>query len=475
MSGAWETVIGLEVHAQLLTKTKAFCSCSAAYGAPPNTNTCPVCLGMPGCLPTVSEAVLRLAVRAGLALGCTIRTRSRFARKNYFYPDLPKGYQISQYDEPLCEGGVLAFPFDGGMRRVRLTRIHIEEDAGKSRHDGDRSLVDFNRCGVALIEIVGEPELRSPEEASAYLKELRRVLQYAGICDGNMEEGSFRCDANLSVRRFGEERLGTRTELKNLNSFRFVQRALHFEAKRQIGVLERGNQVSLETRLWDAAAGRTVSMRSKEEAHDYRYFPEPDLPPVELPDGFLGEVRTELPELPAARRERFVASYGLRPYDAELLTDRVALADYYEEVAKTSGASRRASAWVAGELLGMLHRDGRDIETCPVAARDLGRLVRLVEEGTLTGPMAKDVFSKMFHEGANPDNLAAQMGGQVSDEGELTTQIERVLADHQGEVERYRGGKKKLLGFFVGRVMQATNGRANPQQLNEILRQKLDG
>ena len=464
MASRWETVIGLEVHAQLRTRTKAFCSCATNVDAPPNTNTCPVCLGMPGALPSFGHETLRLALRAGLALGCTIHERSRFARKNYFYPDLPKGYQISQYDEPLCEGGALEFLLAGERRTVRLTRLHLEEDAGKSRHDGERSLIDFNRCGVPLIEIVSEPELRSPEEASAYLKELRRVLQYTGVCDGNMEEGSFRCDANLSLRPAGETAFGTRTELKNLNSFRHVQRALAFEAARQQEILESGGAIRQETRLWDPATGRTRSMRGKEEAHDYRYFPEPDLPPLELPAGLVAQVREELPELPGPRRERFAKDYGLRPEDAALLTDRAELADYYEEVVRACENPRRATSWVSVELLGALRKEGRGIATCPLPPATLGRLVTLVEAGTLSGRMAKEHFGEILAGETDPDALAARAGGPVTDEGALGAHIDTVLDAHPDKVLRYRAGKKKLMGFFVGQVMQATGGRAEPRR-----------
>lgn len=477
MSGGWESVIGLEVHAQLRTRTKAFCGCSANFGDPPNTNVCPVCAGLPGCLPVPNGEMVRLAVRFGLATGCAVRPESRFARKNYFYPDLPKGYQISQFEDPICEHGILRVDVEGGgTKPIRVTRAHLEEDAGKNTHEagaGARTLLDFNRCGVPLLEIVSAPDLREPDEAVAYLKELRRILVYLDVCDGNMEEGSFRCDANVSVRPRGETALGTRAEVKNLNSFRSVQRALAYEIERQVATIEAGRAIVLETRLWDDGAGRTEPMRGKEEAHDYRYFPEPDIPPLAVSDAFVEEVRGELPELPRAKRARFVADHGLSEYDAEVLTDRRDLADYFEEVVRACGQAKLAANWVMVELLGALGRTGRHIEDNPIPAGALGRLLRAIDAGAISGKMGKDVLQEMIDTGAAPEEVIARTGTQISDTDEVGRHVDAVLAAHPAQVADYRAGREKLMGFFVGHVMRATKGKANPQVVNDLLKERL--
>ena len=482
MTTGWETVIGLEVHAQLRTRTKIFCGCRTAFGEPPNSQTCPVCLGMPGVLPVLNRDAVRMAVMAGLAAGCTIRRRCRFARKNYFYPDLPKGYQVSQFDEPLCEGGGIDIEVDGQggatHRRIRLVRIHMEEDAGKTVHDADRgeSRVDLNRAGVPLIEIVGQPDLRSPDEAVTYLKMLRNLVRYLDICDGNLEEGSFRCDANVSIRPAGEHSLGTRTEIKNLNSFRNVHRALCFEVDRQRDVLEGGRDVVQETRLWNADAGRTEPMRSKEEAHDYRYFPDPDLLPLELEDAYVDALRASLPELPTEKRRRYTEVLGLSDYDANVLTGAKELAAYFEAVlASYAGDPKIAVNWITTEVLGALSRDDREIDASPVSPPRLARILTLIDQGTISGKMAKEIFARAFAEGADPDALVAGMGAQITDEAAITAVVSRVLAANPRQVEQLRAGKRQLLGFFVGQVMKETRGKANPALVNEILTRELDG
>jgi aspartyl-tRNA(Asn)/glutamyl-tRNA(Gln) amidotransferase subunit B len=474
----FEAVIGLEVHAQLKTRTKIFCGCSTAFGAPPNTHTCPVCLGMPGVLPVLNRQVVVYAMRMALATGCTIAPESRFARKNYFYPDLPKGYQISQYELPIAAGGHVDITLDGGTRRIGITRIHMEEDAGKLTHDPDRpfSRVDLNRAGVPLIEIVSEPDLRTPAEAGAYLRQLRAILRYLDICDGNMEEGSFRCDANVSIRPAGAAELGTRTELKNLNSFKHVEKAIAYEIARQQECVMDGGAVVQETRLWDPDQNRTTPMRGKEEAHDYRYFPDPDLLPLAIDDAWIAEVRAALPELPAARRARFEARYGLPAYDAELLTAARELADYFEDCLKVFPQPKPVSNWVMGTLLGRLNAEGRSIEDSPVSPAHLGELLRLVEDGVISGKIAKNVFDQMAETGRGPAGIVAEKGlTQVSDAGALEAAVDAVLAQNPDEVVAYRGGKTKLLGFFVGQVMKATRGKAHPGMVNDLLRQKLGG
>jgi aspartyl-tRNA(Asn)/glutamyl-tRNA(Gln) amidotransferase subunit B len=475
---SFEAVIGLEVHAQLLTRSKLFCACSAEFGAPPNSHACPVCMAFPGVLPVTNRQAVEFAIRAGLATGSRIAPTSRWARKNYFYPDLPKAYQISMYEEPICIGGVVDFVLDGEEKHVRLTRIHLEEDAGKNIHDADASLVDLNRAGVPLLEIVSEPDIRSPAEAAAYLRALRSILQYLEVCDGNMEEGSFRCDANISVRPAGTSTFGTRAEVKNMNSFRAVERALEHEIARQIEVVSGGGQVVQETRLWDAERERTRSMRSKEFAHDYRYFPEPDLPSLVVGEDWVDDVRRRLPELPAARRARFERELGLPAYDAEVLTARRDVADYYEAALARHRSPKAISNWVMESVLRIVREQKLDerlrITAWPVAPENLAGLVALIDEGTISGKIAKTVFEEMVASGKPPAAIVAERGlVQVTDRGAIDAAVERVLAAHPDKVADYRGGKDKLFGFFVGQVMKATEGKANPKQVNELLQKRL--
>jgi aspartyl-tRNA(Asn)/glutamyl-tRNA(Gln) amidotransferase subunit B len=474
---SYETVIGLEIHAQLLTKSKIFCGCSTAFGASPNTHACEVCLGMPGVLPVLNKDVVEFTMKMALATHCSVAPYSQFARKNYFYPDLPKGYQISQYELPLAEHGWVEIDTEDGVKRVRILRIHMEEDAGKLIHDEFQplSFVDFNRTGVPLIEIVSEPDIRSPEEASAYLRRLRGILRYLEICDGNMEEGSMRCDANISLRPVGSETLGVRTELKNMNSFRNVQRALEFEVRRQRALLEAGEPVIQETRLWDAGRGVTVSMRGKEEAHDYRYFPDPDLVPIAIDPVWIEEIRSTLPELPDAKRERFMRDYALPLYDAQVLTGSRALADYFEAVMRYFPQPKIVSNWMMSELLRELKRDEREIEACPVQPENLGELLQLIDTGVVSGKIAKTVFEEMYATGKTAKAIVEAKGlVQVKDEGTIEAVVDEVLSENAAEVEQYRGGKEKLFGFFVGQVMKKTKGKANPKLVNEMLRGKLN-
>jgi aspartyl-tRNA(Asn)/glutamyl-tRNA(Gln) amidotransferase subunit B len=461
----FEAVIGLEIHAQLLTDSKIFCGCSARFGAAPNTHVCPVCLGLPGALPVLNARAVEFAARAALALGCTVHPVSIFARKNYFYPDLPKGYQISQYDQPLATAGALAFEQDGRTVRAGITRVHLEEDAGKSQHPegGPASLVDFNRSGVPLIEIVAEPDLRSAADAAAFFTRLREILVALHVNDGNMEEGSLRCDANVSVRPAGAHALGVKAEVKNVNSFRYLQRAIEFEVERQTAVLRAGGTVEPETRLWDTASGRTVSMRSKEEAHDYRYFPEPDLPPLHVSAAWLDELRDGLPELPEARRRRFVAAYGLPPYDAGVLTQSPALAAYFEAVAEASGNPKGASNWVMGELLRVLKEQGLEADAPPVTPAALAGLIRLVDSGTISGPIAKQVFEAMCETGQDAASLVEARGlARIDDEAAIEAVVRGVLDAHAAAAAQYRAGKKQAFGFLVGQAMKATGGKGNP-------------
>jgi len=474
----FEPVIGLEVHAQLKTKTKIFCACSTSFGAPPNTHTCPVCLGMPGVLPVLNKKVVEYALRMALATHCEITRESRFARKNYFYPDLPKGYQISQYELPIARHGFVDIEVAGDLRRIGITRIHMEEDAGKLGHDPDRpvSMVDFNRTGVPLIEIVSEPDLRRPEEAGSYLKQLRSIVRYLGICDGNLEEGSFRCDANISIRPKDTQPLGTRTEIKNLNSFKHVEKALQYEISRQREVLMDGGQIVQETRLWDPDKDKTTSMRGKEEAHDYRYFPDPDLLPLVIDEEWIENVKTNLPELPDAKKQRFMDQYELPSYDAELLTSDRELADYFENCTREFPQPKKVSNWVMGSLLGLLNARGKTIEDSPVSAVDLARLLALVEEGVISGKIAKTVFDEMAQTAKPAKQIVAEKGlVQITDTGALEDVVLRIIAGHPREVEAYKTGKTQLLGFFVGQIMKATRGQANPKMVNDILKQKLQG
>jgi aspartyl-tRNA(Asn)/glutamyl-tRNA(Gln) amidotransferase subunit B len=478
---AYEVVIGLEVHAQLLTRSKMFCGCPTAFGAPPNAQTCPVCQGMPGTLPVVNRRAVEFGLRAALALNCRINPGCRFARKHYYYPDMPKNFQISQYEEPLAEDGWLEMDVAGeGVRRIGIQRLHLEEDVGKLVHEGtlDRaqaSLVDFNRSGVPLMETVSRPELRSPEEAAAYLRAFRAVLVALGVCDGNMEEGSLRCDANISLRPRGSADLGTKVEIKNMNSFRNVQRALEFEARRQAAGLEGGGRIVQETRLWDADAGVTRSMRTKEFAHDYRYFPEPDLVPLRIDPTWVDSVRAALPELPRARRQRFVAQHGLPAYDAEVLTQSAALADYFERAVAAYPHPKAVSNWVMSELLRAIPaEDEGAIARAPVPPEHLAGLLRLVEDGTISGKMAKDVFDRMFQSGEDAATIVRRAGlAQVSDAGELARIVADVLAANAKAVEDYRKGKAAAAKALVGQVMKATGGKANPAMVNQLLQEKL--
>jgi aspartyl-tRNA(Asn)/glutamyl-tRNA(Gln) amidotransferase subunit B len=481
VSTRYEPVIGLEVHAQLLTATKIFCSCRNRFGDEPNTNVCPVCLGLPGALPVLGRQAVTLALRAALATGCTVHETSIFARKNYFYPDLPKGYQISQYERPLATGGFVEIAAGAGaFRRVSIQRIHMEEDAGKLLHEGhpwsaEKSGVDYNRSGVPLIEIVSAPEIHSAAEAHDYLTALRAVLVYAGVSDGNMEEGSLRCDANVSVRRPGAQALGTRAEIKNLNSFRNVSRAIEHEVARQSALLEAGGRVMQETRLWNADRGETFSMRSKEDAQDYRYFPEPDLPPLVVDRAWIDEVRASLPELPAEKRRRFAASYGLPEYDAGVLTLAPEVADYFEKAARASGNAKAASNWVMTEVLRKLKDDERPLPGCPVAPERLAELIALVDAGTITGTTAKTVFETMWATGQGARAIVEREGlRQVSDEGAILSAVAEVIAASPEQVATYRKGKTSTLGWFVGQVMRRTGGKANPQLVNTLLKKALE-
>ncbi|MEE8301433.1 MAG: Asp-tRNA(Asn)/Glu-tRNA(Gln) amidotransferase subunit GatB [Candidatus Tectomicrobia bacterium] len=472
---AYESVIGLEVHAQLCTTTKLFCGCTTRFQSDPNENTCPICTGMPGVLPVLNRQVVTFGIRAGLAIGGRIASSCRFARKNYFYPDLPKGYQISQYDEPLISGGDLDIDVNGVSKHIRLTRIHLEEDAGKSIHgenlaDSTKSYLDLNRCGVPLLEIVSEPDLRSSEEARAYLQKLKSILEYIEVCDGNMEEGSLRCDANVSIRPLGSDTFGTRAEIKNLNSFRNVQRAIEFEIQRQAEILDNGGVVVQETRLFDAERGVTLPMRSKEEAHDYRYFPEPDLVPLHVDEAWIEDARKVLPELPDAKRERFISDFSLPPYDAEVLTASRPLANFFESTVQLFTQPKIVSNWVMGDLLRALHQHHHAPHQSPVTPQHLAAMLQLIDDGVISGKIAKTVFEEMYNSGKQPRLIVEEQGlVQMSDTADLQQIIRQVLSDHPSQVEDYRAGKEKLFGFFVGQTMQATQGKANPKLVNELL------
>jgi aspartyl-tRNA(Asn)/glutamyl-tRNA(Gln) amidotransferase subunit B len=477
MNNKYEAVIGLEVHAQLLTETKAFCSCSTKFGSSPNSNVCPVCLGHPGVLPVLNKKVVEFTVLMGLATNCTINKHSIFARKNYFYPDLPKGYQISQYEEPICENGFIeVVGSDKSLKKIRIKRIHMEEDAGKSIHDqSGYTLVDVNRCGVPLIEIVTEPDINTPEEAYQYLVKIKQIVQYLGICDGNMEEGSLRCDANVSVRLKGENKLGTKTEIKNLNSFKNVERALNFEIERQISLIEDGEEIIQQTLLWDADLNEAFPMRSKEEAHDYRYFPDPDLLPVVVDEKWIELISASMPELPETKFKRFLTQYSLPEYDAEILTQQKSIADYFEQVCTITQDFKSASNWIMTDVLGYINEHKIEIEEFPVSAENLGRLINLISNGTISSKIAKEVFSIMIQSNQNPEIIVKEKNlVQISDEGELVKIIQSVLTKNQNQIEEYLSGKDKVLGFFVGQIMKETKGKANPQLVNQLLKTELE-
>ncbi|MCX5811545.1 MAG: Asp-tRNA(Asn)/Glu-tRNA(Gln) amidotransferase subunit GatB [Proteobacteria bacterium] len=477
----FEGVMGLEVHAHLLTDSKLFCGCSTKFGAEPNSHTCPTCMGLPGALPVLNKKVVDFAIKLGLALHCSINKRSIFARKNYFYPDLPKGYQISQYEEPVCENGYLDITVGEIKKRIRIKRVHMEEDAGKLVHEGaieasSYSLVDYNRSSIPLLEIVSEPDIGSPEEAAAYLKMLRDVLLYLEICDGNMEEGSFRCDANVSVRKKGEEELGTRAELKNLNSFRFVEKSLEYEIKRQIELIRKGGTVVQETRLFNADEGITYSMRGKEEAHDYRYFPEPDLLPLTIDDKWIEDIRKGLPELPMEKMERFMNVYDLPKYDVEILTSSAGVSQYFENAVGLFPEPKTVSNWIMTELLRELKDGNVSPKDSPLSPAHLAELLSLIKDGTINIKIGKEIFPEIYKSGASPKSIVEKKGLiQISDETAIGSTIDEIIARFPKELEEFRGGKEKLLGFFVGQVMKETKGKANPKLLNELLLKKLKG
>ncbi len=476
MNKKFEAVIGLEVHAQLLTESKIFCSCSTKFGSEPNSNVCPVCLGHPGVLPVLNKKVVEFTVLMGLATNCKINQQSIFARKNYFYPDLPKGYQISQYEEPICENGFIEVnPKDGSSKIIGITRIHMEEDAGKSIHDqSSATLVDVNRCGVPLMEIVSEPDIRTPEEAYLYLNKIKQIVQYLNICDGNMEEGSLRCDANISVRLKGEKKFGVKTEIKNMNSFRNVERAIDYEINRQIDLIEDGENIVQQTLLWDADLNEAIPMRSKEEAHDYRYFPDPDLLPVVVDEKWKAEIAKLLPELPEVKQKRFVSDFMLPIYDAEILTQTRSLAAYYEEIIKVTDDYKTASNWVISEVLAVINEKKIDISDFPITALNLGKLINLIKVGTISGKIAKEVFALMLQGNSDPEQIVKDKNlVQISDTSEIESIIQKIIESNPVQVQEYLAGKEKVFGFFVGQVMKETQGKANPKLVNEILRKML--
>ncbi|MFW6035099.1 MAG: Asp-tRNA(Asn)/Glu-tRNA(Gln) amidotransferase subunit GatB [Halothermotrichaceae bacterium] len=481
MSKDYEVIIGLEVHAQLDTNSKIFCSCSTEFGAKPNTNTCPVCLGLPGTLPVLNKKVVDYAVTAGLALNCDIAEYSKFDRKNYFYPDLPKAYQISQFDLPICTDGYIEINIDDGTKRIGITRIHMEEDAGKLIHQGSidkstGSLVDYNRTGVPLIEIVSEPDMRSPAEARAYLTELKHILEYLGVSDCNMEEGSLRCDANVSIRPFGQEEFGTKAELKNMNSFSAVEKALKYEVKRQKEVIAVGGKVVQETRTWDNSLNRTISMRGKEEAHDYRYFPEPDLVPLEVSRDRVDKIKADLPELPRERKGRFIEEYGLPVYDAEVLTDTRVLADFFEESVNAYDDPKTVSNWIMGDFLRLVKEEDIAVDETRLTGKLLGKMLNLMDNGTISSKIAKTVFEEMFRTGKDPEVIVEEKGlKQISDKDKLAEVVEGVIADNLKAVEDIKNGKDQAVGYLVGQVMKETRGKANPQMVNQMLREKIQG
>lgn len=484
----YEAIIGLEVHAQLKTKSKMFCACPVSSDSPPNTVICPVCTGHPGTLPVVNKMAVEMAIKTGLALHSSIQKKSVFARKNYFYPDLPKGYQISQHELPLCQGGHLDIAIEGrvsdskcrtpSLKRILLIRIHLEEDAGKLLHDfghPDMSHVDFNRCGVPLIEIVSGPDMRSPQEGGDYLRKLRNILVYLDVCEGNLQEGNFRCDANISIRPQGSAKLGTRTELKNLNSFKAVEKALAYEIERQTKLMSEGKDVVQETLLWNDSTGKTESMRTKEEAHDYRYFPDPDLLPLMVEDAWIDKIKKEIPELADQKAARFVKEYGIPEYDAAILTDEKALADYYEASIAIHKEPKKISNWIMTEFLRELKKDERDISTCPVTPSNLASLVKMIDDGIISGKMAKEIFEEIYRSGKPPADIVAEKGmKQVTDEGAIEAAVDKVIADNPTQLAQYKSGKTALFGFFVGQVMKETKGQANPKVVNDLLKKKLN-
>ena len=475
----YETVIGLEVHVQINTKTKIFCSCSTEFGKPPNANTCPVCLGMPGVLPVLNKQFLESSMRACLATHCKVEPMNRFARKNYFYPDLPKGYQISQFELPLGTNGFININVDGQKKKIGLTRIHMEEDAGKLIHGENlgspgKSYVDYNRTGVPLCEVVSEPDMRSPEEARAYLAELKAILEYTGVSDCNMEEGSLRCDANVSIRPVGQKEFGTRAELKNLNSFKFVQKAIEYEVERQAKILDMGESVKQETRLYDSDRNETFPMRSKEEAHDYRYFPDPDLVPIMIDEAWVEKLRQTIPELPEQKRERFVSSYEIPEYDAGVLTSSKPLADYFEQCTAQFPQPKIISNWIMGDLLRELKKAGKDIKECPVSPSALVELLKLIDSGTISGNIAKGVFEEMYQSQKSAGSIVEEKGlKQITDSSSIEKLVDEVIQANPSQVEEFKGGKEKVLGFMVGLVMKASKGKANPGMVNKLLKERM--
>jgi aspartyl-tRNA(Asn)/glutamyl-tRNA(Gln) amidotransferase subunit B len=474
----YEAVIGLEVHAQLLTETKIFCGCSTKFGEGPNTQSCQICIGMPGVLPVLNKKALEFAVRTGLAVNCSISRYSRFARKNYFYPDLPKGYQISQFELPICEHGHLDIVLDGAVKRIGITRIHMEEDAGKNIHEsaseGNYSFVDLNRAGVPLMEIVSEPDMRSPQEAAEYMKKLRSILRYLGVCDGNMEQGSLRCDANVSLRPEGRKELGTKVEIKNINSFKFVEKALDYEIMRQLKILEDKGRIIQETRLWDSLRNVTESMRGKEEAHDYRYFPEPDLVPMKVDQTWIHNIQSSLPELPDKRKERFVSAFGIPEQDADLMISEKSVADWFEEAVNLGGQPRDVSNWIKGDLMKLLNEEGKTFDECLFRPSSLVGMLKLIDNGTISGKIAKTVFEEIYGTGKDAEAVVREKGlVQITDSGAIEKAVDEIIAGNPQEVERYKAGEEKLIGFLVGQVMKKTKGKANPQMVNELLKKKL--
>lgn len=472
----YEAVIGIEVHVQLKTDSKVFCADSTEFEAADNENTSPVSVGMPGTLPVLNRKAVEYSIKTGLALNCEIRKKSVFARKNYFYPDLPKGYQISQYDLPLCENGWVTFKVDGVDKKISITRAHMEEDAGKSNHHGDYTLINYNRAGIPLLEIVSGPDMRSPAEAAEYGRTIRQIVRYLDVCDGNLEEGSLRCDCNVSVRKQGAEKFGTKVEIKNINSFRFVEKAVEYEIERQVDFLERGEKIIQETRLWDPDKNKTFSMRTKEDAQDYRYFPDPDLLPLVVTDAMIAKFRSELPELPLARAKRFMEAHGLPEYDALVLTAEKELADYYEQTTKVCNNHKASSNWIMTELLRELNQAGKEIKDSPITPVMLGTMIGHIDSGKISGKIAKTVFAEMWSTGKDPDTVIKEKNlVQITDTGAIEKIIDDVLAANASQVAEYRGGRTKLFGFFVGAVMKASKGQANPDAVNQILQTKLKG